>query len=63
MWNEGDAEFQDVVPEKWIKENYIAWPPGKNAKAKIKRQDMPCTDWTLFPLRKVKLTGNFIVYP
>jgi len=45
VWKEGKQEEEGVVPDIWVKDDVLFWPPGVNAeKAMIDRRE-PNDKW------------------
>ena len=65
IWREGEREFEEVIPDKWIdlEKRLVFWPNTKPKYAKKVLQSCasPSPDWKQFELVKVKISGgNFM---
>ena len=55
VWKEGDhEEEEEVIPTKWITDNYVHWPKVSNSGAIQAIRD----SWDQFQLVKIKITSG-----
>jgi hypothetical protein len=59
VWKEGDHE-EEVIPTKWITDNYVHWPKVSNSGAikAIRENWTPEASWDQFQLVKIKITSG-----
>ncbi|KAA0705191.1 hypothetical protein E1301_Tti017778 [Triplophysa tibetana] len=58
VWKEPNGEEEGVIPEVWVKDNMVHWPPGANVTKAAKEMRMPASSWKMFPLLKIKFKSN-----
>jgi len=60
VWKEGDHEEEEVIPTKWITDNYVHWPKVSNSGAikAIRENWTPEASWDQFQLVKIKITSG-----
>jgi len=63
VWIEGDREEEGVVPDAWVKDGYIYWPPGVDASKAMETKAQPACSWRKFVLSKIKnKSGKYSVF-
>ncbi|KAA0702698.1 hypothetical protein E1301_Tti011216 [Triplophysa tibetana] len=55
---EPNGEEEGVIPEVWVKDNMVHWPPGANVTEAAKEMRRPASSWKMFPLLKIKFESN-----
>ncbi|XP_052420563.1 uncharacterized protein LOC127964403 [Carassius gibelio] len=58
VWKEPNGEEEGVIPEVWVKDNMVHWPPGANVTKAAKEMRTPTSSWKMFPLLKIKFKSN-----
>ncbi|KAI7793181.1 putative verprolin-like [Triplophysa rosa] len=58
VWKEPNGEEEGVIPEVWVKDNMVHWPPGANVTKAAKEMRTPASSWKMFPLLKIKFKSN-----
>lgn len=54
VWLEGKREEEGVIPDLWLKEDKVFWPPGTNATKAMANMLAPADNWKEFRLIKIK---------
>lgn len=58
VWTEPNGEDEGVIPEVWVKDNMVHWPPGANVTKAAKEMRTPTSSWKMFPLLKIKFKSS-----
>ncbi|XP_062592957.1 serine/arginine-rich splicing factor 4-like [Saccostrea cucullata] len=54
VWVEGEKEEEGTVPDMWIENDTVLWPPVVNSLKFLKERRKPTEKWKKFPLVKIK---------
>eukprot|EP00914_Ancora_sagittata_P029421 GHVO01058196.1.p1 GENE.GHVO01058196.1~~GHVO01058196.1.p1 ORF type:complete len:193 (-),score=26.47 GHVO01058196.1:339-917(-) len=57
-WLEKGKPYEGVVPSKWVIEDQIWWPHGRDVSKQVEEMREPLATWRRFDLVKVKLRSN-----
>ena len=60
VWEEAEREEEGVIPDIWVKDGVVYWPPGVDATKAMKEQREPTSSWRKFKLVKTKITSGII---
>lgn len=58
VWLEDNEEQEGVIPQKWIQNQMVHWPPGVNAAPAMAEMRDPTPSWRKFTLVKVKIASD-----
>lgn len=58
VWLEDNEEVEGVIPQKWIKNDVVLWPPGVNAARAVDEMRDPTASWRKFTLLKTKVVSG-----
>lgn len=58
VWLEDNEEQEGVIPQKWIQNQMVHWPPGVNAAPAMAEMRDPTPSWRKFTLVKVKIASG-----
>lgn len=58
VWLEGQKEIEGVVPEKWVRDGFICWPPGVSAEKSMREMRDPASSWRKFKMVKMKIRSG-----
>lgn len=58
VWLEDNEEQEGVIPQKWIQNQMVHWPPGVNAARAMDEMRTPTPSWRKFTLVKVKVASG-----
>ena len=58
VWTEPEGEQEGVIPDLWVMDNYVHWPPGANAAKAMEQKKKPSGTWRKFKLVKIKITSG-----
>ena len=58
VWKEGTKEEEGTVPDLWIDEGFVLWPPVPNSLKFLKERRKPTDKWKKFPLVKIKIKSG-----
>lgn len=54
VWLEGEKEEEGTIPDLWIEQDSVLWPPVANGLRFLKERKNPTEKWKKFPLVKIK---------
>ncbi|XP_058630131.1 uncharacterized protein LOC131539516 isoform X1 [Onychostoma macrolepis] len=58
VWTEPNGEEEGVIPEVWVRDNMVHWPPGANVTKAAEEMHQPASSWKKFPLLKIKIKSK-----
>ena len=58
VWLEGKREEEGVVPDNWICDKKLLWPPVNDATVPLRERREPTAKWKQFKLIKIKCSSG-----